>query len=381
MSTSIPVINEQPTPIQGLYPEPASTAIIGHWSGYRPFVLGQRVRESELIDSFYLAPENGQPLPPFKPGQFVTFRLEIPGRAEPLFRSYTLSDKPDPARYRITVKQEPGTDKHPPGLGSNYLHNFVQPGTRLWVSAPRGDFHLDPRETTPVVLISVGVGLTPMVSMLKAIVASGAERPVWFIHGARNGREHAMGELVRRLDRRNANVHVYVLYSRPDDSDRQGRDYDAVGYIEGVLLRRLLPHSGFDFYLCGPGRFMDSLRDSLLGWGVDQQRIHSEQFSALFAPGRAYARDWNATEPAQSRSVEVRFARSGVVARWEPGRASILDLAETEGLMPDSACRAGVCQFCMRRLVQGKWLIRQSPSRCRSPASSCRAARGRSVTS
>jgi ferredoxin-NADP reductase len=340
---------------------------MSQWSGYRPFVMEQRVRESETITSFYLAPEDGEPLPAFKPGQFVNLRLEIPGRAEPLFRTYTLSDKPDPARYRITVKREPGTDEHPPGVGSNYFHNSLSPGTRLWASAPRGEFHLDPLEKTPAALISAGVGLTPMISMLSAIVASGSGRPVWFIHGARNGREQAMGELVRRLGRAHANVHVHVLYSRPTVSDRPGRDYDAAGYVDGVLLQRLLPHSDLDFYLCGPGSFMDSLRNSLLSSGVDEQRIHCEHFNAVLTPADAPVPEPPVTEGRQNQSVQVRFARSRVVACWEPGRASILELAETAGLSPDSACRAGVCQICMQRLVQGEVAYSTEPAQAPEP--------------
>jgi len=359
---SMPRINAVPAETRVHHPEPASATGTSYWSGYRPVVVKQRVRESETISSFYLAPDDGQPLPPFKPGQYVTFRLEVPGRSEPLIRSYTLSDKPDPALYRITVKREPETEKYPRGVGSSYLHARAYPGTRLWMSAPRGDFHLDPGASNPVVLVSAGVGITPMIGMLNAIVATGAERPVWFIHGARNSREHAMGEHVRRLARDRDNLHVHVCYSRPMDSDRQGRDYDTAGYVDGGLLCRLLPHPGLDFYLCGPARFMSGLRDALLDWGVDVQRIHSEHFGAASAPHGISAADRSPMEPAGERPVQVHFKRSGIVARWEPGTASLLDLAETQGLVPDSACRAGICQICTQRLVQGEVAYAPTPA-------------------
>jgi len=359
---SMPSIKAVPIETRGHHPEPASTTRTSHWSGYRPFVVKQRVREGETISSFYLAPDDGQPLPPFKPGQYVTFRLEVPGREEPLFRSYTLSDKPDPARYRVTVKREPGTDKCPPGLGSSYFHEQVHRGTRLWMSAPQGEFHLDPGEACPVALISAGVGLTPMISMLNAIVASGVERPVWFIHGARNGREHAMGRHLRHLARDRDNVHVHVCYSRPTDVDHRGRDYHTVGHVDAGLLRRLLPHPGFDFYLCGPARFMEGLRDALLGWGADAQRIRSEHFGAAPAPHGVSAADRSVTDSAGERSVQVHFKRSGVVARWEPGTANLLDLAEIQGLAPDSACRAGICQICTQRLVKGEVAYATTPA-------------------
>jgi len=359
---SMPRTNAVAMETRGHHPEPASTIGTSWWRGYRPFVVERRARESDTISSFYLVPDDGQPLPRFKPGQYVTFRLEVPGREGPLFRSYTLSDKPDPARYRVTVKREPGTDKCPPGLGSSFFHAQVWPGTRLWMSAPQGEFHLEPREAGPVALISAGVGLTPMISMLNAIVASGVERPVWFLHGARNGREHAMGEHVRRLAHDRDNVHVHVCYSRPTDLDRQGRDYDTAGHVDAGLLRRLLPHPGFDFYLCGPARFMDGLRDALLGWGVDAQRIRSEHFGAASAPPDISAPDRSLTEQVGERPVQVYFKRADVVARWEPGTASLLDLAETQGLAPDSACRAGICQICTQRLVQGEVAYASTPA-------------------
>lgn len=359
---SNPAINAVPIETGDHHPELASIAATCVWSGYRPFVVEQRVRESETISSFYLAPDDGQPLPPFKPGQYVTFRLEIPGRENPLFRNYTLSDKPDPARYRVTVKREPGTDRCPPGVGSSYFHEKVHRGTRLWMSAPQGEFHLDPGEAAPVALISAGVGLTPMISMLNAIVASGVERPVWFVHGARNGREHAMGEHVRHLACDRDNVHVHVCYSRPTDSDRQGRDYDTVGQVDGAFLQRLLPHQDITFYLCGPGQFMEGLRDALLGWGVDMQRIRSEHFGDGSAPHDISAPGRSLTEPVGERPVQVHFKRSGVVAHWEPGTASLLDLAETQGLVPDSACRAGICQICTKRLVHGEVAYGPTPA-------------------
>ncbi|MCG6861436.1 MAG: 2Fe-2S iron-sulfur cluster binding domain-containing protein [Chromatiaceae bacterium] len=348
-------------------PEPASTNRIDNWSGYRPFVVKQRVRESETISSFYLARDDGQPLPSFKPGQHVTFRLELPGRAEPLLRSYTLSDKPDPLHYRVTVKREPGTNRTPPGLGSNYFHAQVGAGTRLWMSAPSGGFHLDPEELSPVALISAGVGVTPMISMLDAIAVGGTRRPVWFIHGARNGREHAMGALVRRLVREHDNVHAHICYSRPTDSDRRGRHYDTVGHVDGALLQRLLPHARFDFYLCGPGRFIEGLRDALLDWGVDAQRIRSEHFGAASAPDDIPTPDASVTESVGKRPVQVHFKRSGVVVRWEPGTASLLDLAEKRGLVPDSACRVGICQICTRRLVQGEVAYAPTPASMPEP--------------
>jgi ferredoxin-NADP reductase len=201
-----------------------------------------------------------------------------------------------------------------------------------------------------------------MLSMLNAIVASGSRRPVWFVHGARNGREHAMGGRVRRLAREHAHVQVHVCYSRPTDSDRQGREYDSLGRVDGPLLRNLLPHLDFDFYLCGPAGFSDGLQDALEYRGVDAQRIRSERFTA--APGAENSPGPNRGVPQATgeKPVQVHFARSGVVARWDPGMASLLDLAEAQGLAPDAACRAGICQICTRRLVKGEVAYAPAPA-------------------
>ena len=179
--------------------------------GFRSFVVDRKEAESETITSFYLVPEDGARLPRFDAGQFLTFEINIPGRDEPLVRTYSLSDSPNPDYYRISIKREPAPADQPElpaGLSSNYIHDHVAAGNKLCVKAPRGKFHLDAGAERGVVLLSAGVGLTPMISMLNTIVAAGSSRPVWFIHGARNGREHAMGPHVRAFARRFDNVHV-----------------------------------------------------------------------------------------------------------------------------------------------------------------------------
>jgi ferredoxin len=175
-------------------------------------------------------------------------------------------------------------------------------------------------------------------------------------------REHAMGTHVRRLARDRDNIHVHVCYSRPTDLDRQGRDYDTDGHVDAGLLRGLLPHLGFDFYLCGPIRFMEGLRDALLGWGVDVQRIRSEHFGTPSAPNGISVPDRSLTESAGERPVQVHFKRSNVVARWAPGTPSLLDFAETQRLVSDSACRVGICQICTQRLVQGQVAYAATPA-------------------
>ena len=201
------------------------------WEGFRTFIVDRKVPESETITSFYLKPKDNEPLPTYLPGQFLTFRLQVPGHPKPVLRTYSLSDSPNhPDYYRVSVKRL--TD----GLSSNYFHGQVQTGTELCVKSPRGKFHLDPGGDAPVVLLSGGVGLTPMISMLNAIVEAGSRRPVWFVHGSRNGHEHALGAHVRRLAAENDNVNVHIRYSQPLPTDAEGRDYDSRGHVDLRLL-------------------------------------------------------------------------------------------------------------------------------------------------
>jgi ferredoxin-NADP reductase/MOSC domain-containing protein YiiM len=328
------------------------------WEGYRTFIVDRRAPESETITSFYLVPEDGGPLPPFKPGQFLTFRLVIPGQSKPITRTYTISDRPDAGYYRVSIKRETPPAHRPdapPGLSSNYFHDHVRPGAKLCVKAPRGEFWLDPGDDTPVVLVSAGVGLTPLISMLNGIVAAGSGRPVWFIHGTRGGREHAMGEHVRRLAAENDNVHLHVRYSRPEPGDIEGQNHDGIGHLTVDVLKELLPPAAYDFYLCGPTPFMRSLYNGLLNRGVAEDRIHYEFFGpASVLKASAGKAPTQVTGDASSPAFDVVFDQSGVTIAWDPGVDSILELAEAHGLRPDYSCRSGICHTCMCKLIAGE---------------------------
>ncbi len=326
------------------------------WQGFRTFVVDRAVPESETITSFYLKPKDGEPLPGFLPGQFLTFRLQVPDHPRPVLRTYSLSDSPNhPHYYRVSVKRLAPPDDHPDlpaGLSSSYFHDHVVPGSALCVKSPRGKFHLDPDDDTPVVLLSGGVGLTPMVSMLNSIVESTSNRTVWFVHGTRNGREHAMGDHVRRLAAEHDNVHAHVLYSRPQPEDVEGRDYDSRGRVDMALVKSL-PPAAYDFYLCGPTPFMKTLYNGLLEWGVPENRIYYE----FFGPASAF-KEGAAARPAHEAAatageLTVRFAKSGIASAWDPSAESILAFAEAQGLRPDFSCRTGICQTCVSTLVEG----------------------------
>ena len=326
--------------------------------GFRTLVVDRKVPESETITSFYLVPEDGRPLAPFLPGQFLPIRLDIPGQPRPLTRTYSLSDRANPDYYRLSIKREPPPEDRPdlpPGLSSSYFHDRVKVGSKIRVKSPRGKFILDAKGEGPVALVSAGVGLTPMISMLNAIVEARSGRPTWFVHGARNGRDHAMGSHVRGVAAENENVAVHVRYSRPGPEDVAGRDYDSLGHLDADLLAQMLPGNDVDVYFCGPTPFMKSLFNGLLAWGVPEDRIHYEFFgpaSSLKEGDQPKAAGGDCVECATD--IKVAFARSGVSANWNPSFGTILDMAEGLGLSPAYSCRSGICRTCMCQLIEGE---------------------------
>ncbi len=238
----------------------------------RELRLVAKERESEDVVSFVFEPRDGAPAAGFVAGQYLPIELEVPGQTAPVARTYSLSGRPGDPRYRITVK------RHPQGLVSRHLHDHVEVGAIISARDPQGEFTLDVTHARPVVLVSAGVGVTPMVSMLHALSNRTDGRPVWFVHGARDGRSHPLAAEVRRVAAAVPHTRVHVAYSRPRAEDVEGRDYDSTGRVDGPLLEGLLPDLEAAFYLCGPTGFMAAMRQALAERGVVLERIHSESF-------------------------------------------------------------------------------------------------------
>ena len=244
----------------------------GGWAGFRNFVVDKKVKESDVITSFYLKPEDGEAIASYQAGQYITVKVKPENEKYTSLRHYSLSDASGKDYYRISVKQE---EK---GVVSNYLHNEVNEGDKILVSAPAGEFVLD-EKATPVVLISGGVGLTPMVSMLKTIVEKQPEREVTFIHGALNSDVHALKEEVTDVASKHENVKSYTAYSAPTESDREAKEYDKEGFVDLEWLQSIINnHGAADFYFCGPVPFMKSMNRILKEWGVSTDKIHYEFF-------------------------------------------------------------------------------------------------------
>ena len=248
----------------------------GGWDGFRSFVVDRKVKESDVITSFYLKPTDNKEIAQFLPGQYISIKLEIDGEEFTHIRQYSLSDSPGKDYYRISVKREAGT-ANPDGMVSNYLHDVVTEGEILKVSAPAGDFVLDTDKITPVVLLSGGVGLTPMLSMLKTVVEVQPERKVTFIHAAANGNVHALREEVETLSSL-GNVNSFFFYDSPTEEDRENNNFDVEGYVTQEWMVTNIPTVESDFYFCGPLPFMKSINQSLKNLGVKEDRIHFEFF-------------------------------------------------------------------------------------------------------
>jgi len=246
-------------------------ATTGGWNGWRDFVVVDKVRESDVITSFILAPADAGTVLRHKPGQYLTFWLEIPGHA-PLKRNYSISSGPSDAAYRITVKREPL------GVASNWLHDAVQKGTQLKVGAPAGDFYLPAHHDRPVVLLSGGVGQTPFLSMLRAAEEQ-VGQSVHFIHGTQSGATHALGDEVRSMTTASkGRIQATTFYECPRPQDRQGEDFDLPGLITPEWLARNTPVAGADYYLCGPRAFLRTFTAALARLGVPSAQIHYEFF-------------------------------------------------------------------------------------------------------
>ena len=336
----------------------STPATLPPWPGFRRVRVSLKSRESASVTSLLLEPADGLPLTAALPGQFVVLRLGLTPDAPAQMRSYSLSGEPSARCYRISVKRELN------GLASAYIDEKVQIGDVLEMSAPRGNFTLRTGDD-PVVLLSSGVGATPVLAMLHALAAEASGREVWWLYGARSGREHPFAEEVRSLLKAIARGHSHIRYSSPSPEDRPGVDFDASGRLDIGVLRELEVPRNADFFVCGPSAFMSDMTAGLAAWGIAPGRIHTELFGAgpSITPGIAATPRRPPHLPAgtQGAGPLVSFARSGVSVHWGSTLQSLLELAEACDIPTRWACRAGVCHTCETGLVAGTVAYRPEP--------------------
>jgi uncharacterized protein len=338
------------------------------WTDWRKFIVMRKVKESDGITSFYLQPEDDGAIPDFSPGQFLTLKLDIPGQLKPVIRTYSLSDYDrSPINYRLSIKRElaPADLNVSPGIASNFMHDSIHEDSIIWVKPPTGKFVLDVYSSKPAILISNGVGITPMIAMAKAAVRLNPLRQIWFLHGARDGSSHAFRDEINALSASNPNLHVIYCYGRPTATDTG--NYHQQGYVDTALIQNIVApemqqlcgSTEADYFLCGSTSFMDALRTGLRAWGVPDKNVMFESFAKAMPTATETVRDLTT---AQGNSVEIVFSKLGKTHTWHPADGTILEFAEANGLRPDYSCREGVCGTCMCKISAGEVEYEESPT-------------------
>jgi ferredoxin-NADP reductase/ferredoxin len=328
----------------------AATSPPPAWPGFRQLAVTAIEPESDSVISIRLEDPDGEPLPAAQPGQYLTLRLQPDEDAGSVLRNYSMSGPPDAGYYRITVKREHD------GVASGYLHTRLRVGDQLEIGAPRGTFILD-RTQAPVLLISAGIGATPVLAMLHVLAEEHSEREIWWLHGARSSRDHSFGAEVEGLLASFPNVRTHVCYSRPGPNDLEGRDYQKAGRLSAPVLAELEPPRNAEAYLCGPTAFMEEISAALAAIGLDASCIHTEPFGPApgLTPGIAStpARPPHPPAGEPGTGPKIEFARSDLAVSWSDDFASLLELAEACDVPVRWSCRTGVCHNCETTLITG----------------------------
>lgn len=355
-------VGHRPARLSSSIPSAPVPADQGLWRGWRNFVVERKVQESLEITSFYLKPQDQGEISSFLPGQFLTLRLQIPNQPHPVIRTYSLSDyAAQPDYYRLSIKREkaPIGENVPPGIASNFLHDHVHEGDVIEVKPPAGQFVLAAREMRPIVLLSNGVGITPMMSMVKAVSQHNPTRSVLFLHGARDGEHHAFREEIEAIAAQNSNLSVHYCYSRPRSEDA-GTPHSR-GHVDAALLRAVLSFepANADYFICGSPAFMDAIRSGLAALGVPEKRV---QFELFAKPALKAAATEDSDRSGAIATAEVVFEKSGKTAIWSADDGTLLEFAEAQGIDPPFSCRAGICLTCMCALKAGNVTYAEPPT-------------------
>jgi ferredoxin-NADP reductase/MOSC domain-containing protein YiiM len=361
--TSLKAIAEQKTSEAGNPGLKASGGPPPAWPGFRPLRVTRVDRETANVVSLSFEQTDEEPLPAALPGQFLVLRLRTTPNGPPLLRNYSMSGMPGAGTYRVSVKREMN------GAASSYLHDHVHAGDILEVSAPRGGFTLRSGDA-PVVLLSAGIGATPVLAMLHSLSCAASRRKVWWIYGARNGAEHPFAKESRGLLQTLVNGRRHIVYSKPDSEDEPGVDYDSVGHVDTPLLDRLGVARDADFYLCGPPSFLRQVTEGLKTWGADSTRIHAEVFGPEepITPGMVRSSRPPAHPPSGEPGAgpQISFTRSGLTVSWDSRFSSLLELAEACDVPVQWSCRTGVCHTCECALIGGT--VQYQPDPLEPPA-------------
>lgn len=336
------------------------------WNGLRKFECKTK-KEGGGVTSCYLYPHDKKKLPPFKPGQYLTFQLKIKGEEKPLIRCYSLSDSPKSDYYRVSVKKVPpprDRPELPPGKSSTHFNDVLKDGDILDVKAPSGAFFLETKDQHPIVLIGGGIGITPVFSMLQTLIDENSDREIWFFYGVRNGKEAVYKQELKEIRQKNANVKMNICYSRPDATDQDGEDYQHAARVTVDLFKQVLPNNNFEFYICGPPPMMQTLVPDLETWGVNKKKIKYEAFGPATVK-KAKPKEEAKPEGAAAEKKDgpkITFSSSGKSLVWTGEADSLLEFAEDNDISMSSGCRVGNCGTCMVAVKSGEVEYGSEPS-------------------
>ncbi len=333
------------------------------WNGFRKFTVVRKNPEGGGICSFYLEAHDRKPIADFKPGQYLTFQLNIPDQSKPVVRCYSLSDCFRETNYRVSIKAAlppRNVPDAPPGLVSNYFHDHIEEGAILDVRAPSGHFFFNSELRRPVVLIGGGVGLTPVLSMLNQLSMEPSEREIWFFYGVANSSEHILREEMEAAANRSSNIHLVYCYSKPLPGDLEGPNV-VEGRVSIDLFKEKLGTNNFDYYICGPGPLMESMISGLKEWGVPDSNVHYETFGPSSVKKTRPPIPVGEKPVAEVAACTVEFRRSGKTVAWDGTSENLLEFAEAQDVSIACGCRAGSCGTCQVAVISGKVTYPQEP--------------------
>ena len=326
------------------------------WSGWRKFRINSIISENSQIKSFYLVPHDGKKLPQFLPGQYLTFRLKIPGLSKPVVRCYSLSDSGEQrAHYRVSIREQLAPESIPKaidGVASCYFHQTLEEGDILDVKAPTGKFWLDMTEKAPIVLVAGGVGITPMLSMINTLDQYGGKREVWLFYGVQNVEQLIMTDHLKQMSIKHDDFHLHHFFSVPGALGVRASGTENHGHISCESIFQLGAPLAADFYICGPGAMMDSMVLGLQKQGVSEARIHFESFGPA-GINRGVAKTEVLPEKPET-TIPVTFGLSDKTILWSAASGTLLEAAEAAGIQIESGCRAGSCGTCLTAVIEGE---------------------------
>lgn len=308
---------------------------------FQEYIINKIAAESTTIKSFYLSPKNGGAIPDYIAGQFVNIKIQPPGSDKVLTRSYTLSDSPKKNYLRLTIKNDPN------GKVSGFMHDIATIGDTVLMSNPAGNFHLTTDANNPLILLSGGVGITPMLSMAEYVNVYQPHRKIYFLHSSLHKNVQPMLQRLKQLNTSNANFGLSIFHSHPLEDEAKNIDYD----YEGFITKNRIPVSdNAAYYVCGPVGFMDTMFTYLKELNVDEDKIFFESFGGDNKIGAKQL-----LVDSTTKSFDVRLTKSNKQISWREGMGSLLELIESAGLTPDNSCRMGTCSTCESKLTKGTY--------------------------